>query len=192
MIQKLMVLLGSEEFTFFLFFLNRSGSAVLSFSEFHGYKTSYIILVSTRVFFVGFFFELVDPQHFQQKYRQNCIRSLQKHGYCCLACPQLSSLGLQKRSRICKPQVENLHHIAGFILGARFFSWKFWFYSNIPLLGCFFLLSASLLRSNPSPAFLPSHCHDAAFIPGRITEAFPPPRSIHASQHRVYPRLPIA
>lgn len=69
MTQKPVLLLGSEEFTFM--FLNRNGSALSCFSELHSYKTPYL-------FSTNFFFSACESQHFQQKHRQNYIKSLQE------------------------------------------------------------------------------------------------------------------
>ena len=169
--------------------MNRSGSAVSSFSEFHSYKTSYIILFSTRIFFVSMWIPSISSRNTDKTISSHCkslatavwlvlLRYLpwafrSGHGYA------------DQRLKTCATSQGSSQGLASSLANSSFIQ-------NIPLLGCFFLLSVSLLWSNTSPPFLPSHCNDAAFVPGQITEAFPPPRSIHASQRRVYPRLPIA
>lgn len=112
----------------------------------------------------------MDSQHFQTE--KTILNHCKKPGS--LTCPQLSSLCFQKQSWIHSPVPHcRLHPIASPHGNSVFIK-------NIPLCGCSFFLSATLLWSNPTLAFLPSHCHEAAFIPGRITEAFPPPCGIPA------------
>lgn len=136
-----------------------------------------------RIFF--FFFSVCGSPAFPSEVQTNLYW---KHGYCSLVCPPPETvMDLQTRGWTTTLQ-RFPHH--GFIARACFFSCKTHFYSIHSSL--WLLLSVSLLWRIPSPAFLPSQCHDAAFILGQITAAFPPPHSIHVSQGRVYPRLPIA